>query len=126
MSIVIFLNTFKQILKLELKYSLSLSPLFNPHDFKDSNEINCFILDIDSSFCWLCSQQRLSGLLEAPGEKDRIKIINAAEYVKQRIKNLLEGLAENEITGGSGNKDNKEYKVDSIEKYEGWIYKVGK
>jgi hypothetical protein len=69
----------------------------------------------------------LSGLLEAPaGDKDRINIINAAEYVKQRIKNLLEGLTENEITGGSGNKDDKEYKVDSLEKYEGWIYRVGK
>jgi ariadne-1 len=70
--------------------------------------------------------ERLSGLLEARGEKDRLKIINATEYVKQRIKNLLEGLAENEITGGSGNRDDKQYKVDSIEKYEGWIYNPGK
>jgi hypothetical protein len=38
----------------------------------------------------------------------------------------LEGLAENEITGGSGNRDDKQYKVDSIEKYEGWIYNPGK
>jgi hypothetical protein len=64
--------------------------------------------------------------LEAKGEKDRLKIINAAEYVKQRMKNLLQGLAENEITGGSGNKDDKDYKIDSIEKYEGWIYHASK
>jgi len=62
--------------------------------------------------------ERLSGSLEA-NEHDRLKIINNTEYVKQRIKNLSEGLAENDITGGKN--EEKSY-VNDVEKYEGWIY----
>lgn len=89
--------------------------------------------------------ERLSGLLEDKGEKDRLKIINATEYVKQvspiilqpfwvwdpdliwlhlqRIKNLLEGLADGDITGGKAIEE-KVYKID--DKYDGWIYNPGK
>eukprot|EP00029_Vermamoeba_vermiformis_P000961 TRINITY_DN1112_c0_g1_i1.p1 TRINITY_DN1112_c0_g1~~TRINITY_DN1112_c0_g1_i1.p1 ORF type:complete len:525 (-),score=178.59 TRINITY_DN1112_c0_g1_i1:119-1537(-) len=71
--------------------------------------------------------ERLSGLLEAKEEKDRLKIINATEYVKQRIKNMLEGLADGDITGGSGSKSTTEEKVYKIDdKYDGWIYNPGK
>jgi ariadne-1 len=66
--------------------------------------------------------EKLSGLLEAKGEKDKTKIINSAEQVKKRVKNLLEGLMEGEITGGSSTKE-KVYAAAEFEKYEGWIYK---
>jgi len=62
--------------------------------------------------------EKLSGLLEGV-DQDRLLIINSTEYVKQRIKNLQEGLLDNDITGGR--KDEKLY-VNDGEKYEGWIY----
>jgi ariadne-1 len=68
--------------------------------------------------------EKLSGLLEAKGEKDKTKIINSAEQVKKRVKNLLEGLMEGEITGGS-NSSTKVYAASEFEKYEGWIYNAG-
>lgn len=79
-------------------------------------------------FEWLQSDleaetEKLSGLLEAKGDKDKQKIINATDYVGKRIKNLLEGLAEGEITGGA--KSERVYAAQEHEKYEGWIYNAG-
>jgi hypothetical protein len=64
-------------------------------------------------------------LLEATGEKDRFAIINATEYVKQRQKNILNGLAEGEISGGGKAETEKFYDSVDVEKYEGWVYKIG-
>jgi len=68
--------------------------------------------------------ERLSALLEATGEKDKFTILNATEYVKQRLKNILTGLMEGEISGGSKNVE-KYYDSADVEKYEGWVYKIG-
>lgn len=68
--------------------------------------------------------ERLSALLEAVGEKDKFAIINATEYVKQRQKNIVNGLMEGEITGGS-KEGEKFYDSADVEKYEGWVYKIG-
>jgi ariadne-1 len=68
--------------------------------------------------------ERLSSLLEATGEKDKFAIINATEYVKQRQKNILTGLMEGDISGGSKNSE-KFYDSVDVEKYEGWVYKIG-
>jgi len=54
--------------------------------------------------------EKLSELLEAQGEKERLKVINASEYVRQRQKNLLQGLLEGEITGKGGAEEEKTYK----------------
>jgi ariadne-1 len=70
--------------------------------------------------------ERLSALLEATGEKDRFAIINATEYVKQRQKNILSGLLEGDISGGGGKAEaEKFYDSVDVEKYEGWVYKIG-
>jgi hypothetical protein len=63
--------------------------------------------------------EKLSGQLESKGDKDKQKIINATDYVKKRIKNLLEGLAEGEITGGA--KTERSYVAAEHEKYEGML-----
>jgi len=68
--------------------------------------------------------EKLSGMLESKEKKERLPILNAAGYVKQRIKNLLEGLAEGDITGGSGNAE-RVYSSSEFEKYNGWIYNAG-
>lgn len=68
--------------------------------------------------------KRLSALLEASGDKDRFTIINATEYVKQRQKNILNGLLEGDISGGKGDVE-KFYDSADVEKYEGWVYKIG-
>eukprot|EP01126_Amoeba_proteus_P034068 TRINITY_DN3377_c0_g2_i13.p1 TRINITY_DN3377_c0_g2~~TRINITY_DN3377_c0_g2_i13.p1 ORF type:complete len:369 (+),score=83.53 TRINITY_DN3377_c0_g2_i13:624-1730(+) len=68
--------------------------------------------------------ERLSGLLEAKVNKDRVQIINATEYVRQRQKNLVEGLMENDIQGSRLNVE-KVYTNTDAEKYDGWIYKAG-
>jgi hypothetical protein len=62
--------------------------------------------------------------LEAPGEKDKFAILNATEYVKQRQKNIVNGLMEGEITGGT-KEGEKFYDSTDVEKYEGWVYKIG-
>jgi len=67
--------------------------------------------------------EKLSELLEAQGEKERLKVINASEYVRQRQKNLLQGLLEGEITGKGGADDEKSYK-NTVEVYDGWVYKA--
>jgi len=67
--------------------------------------------------------EKLSELLEASGEKDRLKVINAMEYVRQRQKNLLQGLLEGDITG-KGGADDTVYK-STVEVYDGWVYKAG-
>lgn len=64
-------------------------------------------------------------MLEANGDKDRLKVINAAEYVKQRQKNLLEGLLEGDI-GGLGGKDVEQNYKNTVQKYDGWIYHAGR
>lgn len=64
----------------------------------------------------------LSGILEAKGDKEKSKIISAAQQVKLRVKNLLEGLADGDITGGD--KGDKSYDGSTFEAYEGWIYKA--
>mmetsp|Transcript_3584 Transcript_3584/g.3960 ORF Transcript_3584/g.3960 Transcript_3584/m.3960 type:complete len:523 (-) Transcript_3584:184-1752(-) len=69
--------------------------------------------------------EKLSELLEAKGEKDRMNIINQNEFVKQRLQNLLEGLAEGDITGGDNTVKEKTYKTEGFEKYNGWIYNAG-
>jgi ariadne-1 len=69
--------------------------------------------------------ERLSALLEANGEKDRFAIINATEYVKQRQKNILNGLLEGDISGGKAEQADKFYDAVDVEKYEGWVYKIG-
>lgn len=66
--------------------------------------------------------ERLSGILEAKGEKEKSKIISASQQVKARVKNLLEGLADGDITGGGAN--DKAYDGSAFEAYEGWIYKA--
>lgn len=63
--------------------------------------------------------ERLSSLLETTGDKNRIQIINAAEYVKQRAKNLVTGLIENDIRG-VGDTEERVYE-NSVEKYDGAI-----
>jgi len=68
--------------------------------------------------------ERLSSLLESKEEKDRGKIINATEYVRQRQKNLMQGLMENDIQGKSSGSE-AVYKNSEAEKYDGWIYKAG-
>eukprot|EP01128_Nolandella_sp_AFSM9_P004514 TRINITY_DN203_c0_g1_i1.p1 TRINITY_DN203_c0_g1~~TRINITY_DN203_c0_g1_i1.p1 ORF type:complete len:511 (+),score=102.99 TRINITY_DN203_c0_g1_i1:232-1764(+) len=68
--------------------------------------------------------EKLSSILEAPGKKSRVEVINAAEYVKQRKKNLLVALLDNDIRGVGGNE--KEVYENSVEKYDGWVYKSGK
>jgi len=68
--------------------------------------------------------EKLSELLEAPGDIDRLKVINASTYVRQRQKNLLQGLMEGEITGKGGADDEKVYK-NTVEVYDGWVYKSG-
>jgi len=68
--------------------------------------------------------ERLSGLLEAAGEKERLAIINAAKYVESRQKKLLEELAEGGITGKGGAHEERVYQ-SSVEVYDGWIYKTG-
>lgn len=55
---------------------------------------------------------------------DKFAIINATEYVKQRQKNIVSGLMEGEITGGSKEAE-KFYDSADVEKYEGWVYKIG-
>jgi len=67
--------------------------------------------------------ERLSGLLEAAGEKDRLGIINAAKYVESRQKKLLEELAEGGITGKGGAHEERSY-TPKVEVYDGWIYKT--
>lgn len=69
--------------------------------------------------------ERLSGMLEANGDKERLKVINAMEYVKQRQKNMLEGLAEGDI-GGLGGKDSEQNYKNSVQKYDGWVYNAGR
>jgi ariadne-1 len=69
--------------------------------------------------------ERLSGMLEANGDKDRLKVINAMEYVKQRQKNLLEGLLEGDI-GGLGGRDLEQNYKNSVQKYDGWVYNTGR
>jgi len=64
--------------------------------------------------------EKLSELLENNKEKDRYTIINSSEYVKQRLKSLIEGLSDNDIVGGS--RQEKSYINNEMEKYEGWIY----
>jgi ariadne-1 len=66
--------------------------------------------------------ERLSGILEAKGDKEKSKIISSAQQVKLRVKNLLEGLAEGDITGGD--KSERTYDGSKFETYEGWIYKA--
>lgn len=68
--------------------------------------------------------ERLSQLLEAKGDKDRVTIINATEYVRQRQKNLLQGLMENDIQGKSAAPE-KVYVNTEAEQYDGWVYKAG-
>lgn len=68
--------------------------------------------------------ERLSGLLEAKGDKDRVTIINATEYVRQRQKNLVQGLMENDIQGKSAAPE-KVYVNTDAEQYDGWVYKAG-
>jgi ariadne-1 len=68
--------------------------------------------------------ERLSQLLEAKGDKDRVTIINATEYVRQRQKNLLQGLMENDIQGRAAAPE-KAYVNTDAEQYDGWIYKAG-
>jgi len=67
--------------------------------------------------------ERLSGLLESAGEKDRLSVINAANYVESRAKKLLEELAEGGITGKGGAHEERKY-TSSVEVYDGWIYKA--
>jgi ariadne-1 len=66
--------------------------------------------------------EKLSELLESNKEKNRIDIINNSEYVKQRIKALLQGLSENDIIGGGARSEKNYAAVEGVEKYEGWIY----
>jgi hypothetical protein len=63
--------------------------------------------------------------LEAAGDKDKFAIINATEYVKQRQKNIVNGLMEGDIVGGSKKEGEKFYDSADVEKYEGWVYKIG-
>jgi len=60
------------------------------------------------------SVERLSGLLEAKGEKEKLLIINTTEYVRQRQKNLLSGLMEGDINGGKN--EEKYYDAAEAEK----------
>eukprot|EP01121_Diplochlamys_sp_Union-15-3_P013423 TRINITY_DN4163_c0_g1_i3.p1 TRINITY_DN4163_c0_g1~~TRINITY_DN4163_c0_g1_i3.p1 ORF type:complete len:131 (-),score=25.08 TRINITY_DN4163_c0_g1_i3:189-581(-) len=68
--------------------------------------------------------EKLSLLLESneKKDKDRVTILNASAYVKQRVKNLLEGLADGDITGGKN--EEKSY-GNEHSKYDGWIYNAG-
>jgi len=71
--------------------------------------------------------ERLSGLLEATGDKDRVRILNATEYVRQRQKNLLEGLADGDIQVAIGKKNSETvYTNEENAKYDGWIYTVNR
>eukprot|EP01130_Rhizamoeba_saxonica_P015488 TRINITY_DN695_c0_g1_i7.p2 TRINITY_DN695_c0_g1~~TRINITY_DN695_c0_g1_i7.p2 ORF type:complete len:148 (+),score=35.91 TRINITY_DN695_c0_g1_i7:1221-1664(+) len=64
--------------------------------------------------------ESLSEILESGNEKDRLIILNKKNYVSQRMKNFVEGIMEEDITGG-GNNNEKTYDTDVV-KYDGWIY----
>jgi len=69
--------------------------------------------------------ERLSGLLEDKGEKDKMKIMNATDYVRKRQVTLAESLMEGEISGGK-NSVEKVFVSTENESYDGWIYNAGR
>lgn len=69
--------------------------------------------------------ERLSALLEDKGPKDKMKIMNATDYVRQRQKTLCEGLMEGDISGGTKSVE-KVFASTENEAYDGWIYNAGR